>query len=304
MPSPTLIELEGVNGEWFTLSGVGKGDRGVWLAPEMSGLFDAPVKTLWNSHAFQRGSTYAGKRELQRDVVFGVHIKNTPDMSWEENHSEFRKALGSFDDEATLWVQTDNSRRSLKFRLSEQPSFTPTRDPNLASYGLLVVTATAGDPDWVEEDFIASWTSTKSTLDGSWETGTIEVSNPTDLPAWPMWIVPDSVIARLPDVSWGSRRFNSATYDAATVDANRRIVLPETLPGYPVRIDTQPDAMMGGYQSKDKSFGKRMNGIRFLYSIPRYTEPTLLPIAIKSAPAGVKLELRLKRAWSGPMGLQ
>ena len=43
----TTVELEGVNGEWFTLAGDQAGDRGVWLATGVSGLFDPPVKASY-----------------------------------------------------------------------------------------------------------------------------------------------------------------------------------------------------------------------------------------------------------------
>lgn len=43
----TLVELEGVNGEWFTLAGPGEGDRGVYLGTDVKGLYDPPVKVVY-----------------------------------------------------------------------------------------------------------------------------------------------------------------------------------------------------------------------------------------------------------------
>ena len=42
----TVIEIEGCNGEWFTIAGPRAGDRGVWLGTGVSGIYDPPVKVV------------------------------------------------------------------------------------------------------------------------------------------------------------------------------------------------------------------------------------------------------------------
>ena len=45
MKSGTVVELQGVNGEWFNLT---TGDRGVYLSTDVKGaFFDPPVKAVY-----------------------------------------------------------------------------------------------------------------------------------------------------------------------------------------------------------------------------------------------------------------
>ncbi|MFE3795610.1 hypothetical protein [Nocardia tengchongensis] len=73
-PTPALIELTGVDGSVWVLSGPGQARQGVELGSNPSGLYDAPVTTIWNESAFQIGSTFAGYKNPKRDVVFSVNI--------------------------------------------------------------------------------------------------------------------------------------------------------------------------------------------------------------------------------------
>ena len=311
-----LVELEGINGDWFTLSGEGMGEQGVYLGTDVDNIYDTPVKTLYTEHAFQEGATYAGHRVLRRDLVMGLWVTDDNGESVQENDSRLRKAL-SYEKEFRLWI-TDperGSRRHLRLRLSEQPQVKMENDPRLLGRMKVVLSCTAGDPWWYEADYTSTFTSTESVGEGVFTSGTVLVENPTDRDVYPEWILGKGAggadvgcIPRLPDISWGDKRHNgygpNGYFDAAAVFANRRIVMAEVLANYPVRVETRPDARDGGYQSRDKSYPQRMKMVRFLYPIPAYTPPTPLPVSISKAPAGTAIQLRIPRPWSRPWGLE
>lgn len=283
------------------------GEQGCWLGTDVSGFYDTPVRTIYHEHAFQEGATYGGKRILRRDLVFGVWVTDDNGVPWEENDSRLRKAL-SYDSEFKLWITTESSRRHLKVRLSEQPDVSMENDPRLLGRQKVVLTCTAGDPWWYDADYTDEFESTVTTAAGTFQSGFVTVSNPCDHEVYPEWILPHASVPRLPDFSWGDKRHNgwstNGYFDAATVYANRQIVMAEVLSGYPVRVETRPDARDGGYQSNDQTYRQRMKMIRFLYPIPAYTEPIQIPVAISKAPAGTQIQLRMPRPWSRPWGLE
>ncbi|MBP2211080.1 hypothetical protein JOJ87_001424 [Rhodococcus ruber] len=307
-PELTLIEWEGHNGEWFTLAGVGSGDRGVHLSSQISGIWDDPFNSIWNSHAFQIGADFGGIRTNQRDVVFGVHVKGTASASWRENDSEFRKSFSPLRD-SKLWIETPDSRRHLNLRLSETPQFAPEIDPNKIKYGAVVYTCVAGNPRWYEPDVTSTWVSPTDTtaVDGSGNftttsSGTVAVSNPTDTTIWLKWVLQayPGAIYTLPDFSFGDDRF-----ERAEIDATRSIVMPPLMADEHLVVDTDEHALNGQVNSSlDTQVYIRMNGVQFLYPIPPYTKTTHLPVSVTGAPAGVGVQCVQQRPWSRPFGLQ
>lgn len=305
MPKAAKIRLEGCNGEWFTLSGHGRADKQVDLSTDPSGIFDAPVKTIYNSHAFQVGATYGGKRYLHRDVVFGINVfgesKTRGKMSWEQADSQWRKAW-SYDEDCKLWAIGDtNDARYLKLRLAEEPMLEPRKDPRLTDYGLVTMTTIAADPWWYSAGAEDSWTSTLSSTGGQIRSGTVTVSNPTDVPLWLQWVVQGGAGVKwsLPDFSFGSDAF-----ERASQDANKIIPMPALLADEHIHVDTNPDALNGQVNSTlDTQVYMRMQGRQFLYPVPPYTPPTELPVRVTNAPAGVGVQVRMSRAWSRPWGL-
>ncbi|WP_306363373.1 hypothetical protein [Nocardia sp. CC227C] len=92
-----MITVTGVDGSLWTIAGQGRGREGVELATSPSGLYDAPVTTIWNQSAFQVGSSFGGFRTNKRDVVFAVNIFEAAGRSWESVDSAWRKAwAGTF----------------------------------------------------------------------------------------------------------------------------------------------------------------------------------------------------------------
>ncbi|PXX52633.1 hypothetical protein DFR70_13218 [Nocardia tenerifensis] len=288
-----MITVTGVDGSQWTIAGQGSGREGVELATSPTGLYDAPVTTIWNQSAFQAGSSFGGYRTNKRDVVFAVNVFQTAGRSWEATDSAWRKAW-AYDRDTTLTITTDFGTRSLKLRMSEQPDFKPDKDPHLKSIGKVVMTCTAGNPWWVESDVTGTWTSTMDTTGaGKSQSGAITIANPTDQPMWLKWVCSAPGKWTLPDFSWG----------AVDRDSARVITLPATAAGKDLTVDTDPMEEM--IVAKDGSqIWALMNGVSFLYPVPPYTSATSIPVSVIGAPAGASVLVVQPRNWSRPWGLQ
>ncbi|MEV0251161.1 phage tail protein [Nocardia sp. NPDC050712] len=288
-----MITVTGVDGSRWTIAGQGSGREGVELATSPTGLYDAPVTTIWNQSAFQAGSSFGGYRTNKRDVVFAVNVFQTAGSSWEAVDSAWRKAW-AYDRDATLTITTDFGTRTLKLRMSEQPDFKPDKDPHLKSIGKVVMTCTAGNPWWVESDVTGSWISTTDTTGaGKSQSGTITIANPTDQPMWLKWVCSAPGKWTLPDFSWG----------AVDRDGTRVITLPLTAAGKDLTVDTDPMEEM--IVAKDGSqVWALMNGVSFLYPVPPYTPATAVPVSVSGAPTGASVLVVQPRNWSRPWGLQ
>ena len=258
----TVVVLEGVNGERFTLAGPDAGDRGIYLATGVTGLYDPPVKVVWEEPGNFPGSRYLSHRIMRRDLVFGVEILDDdgPGNSWQERESGWRKAW-SFTKDCKLHVWTPESGwRTLKVRLGEQPEVDMFTDPRLRTINLTKMTTVAGDPFWYGEDEVysaATQTDTRfdpNALQLPWpwphkelpkETLVIDVKdglNPTDQHVFPKWAVPGSTEAPampyIPGLPWLGAPKSHATLwtipDYSWDDdehANRRLRLPALIGG-------------------------------------------------------------------------
>ncbi|MFI5775974.1 phage tail protein [Nocardia sp. NPDC051570] len=292
MAQAATIEVEGVDGSHWVLAGPGQGREGVALGTTPTGLYDAPVTTIWNSTAFQIGATYGGANWQKRDVVFGVNVYETDSDSWETVDSAWRKAW-AYDRDSGLVVTTEFGSRTLHLRMSQQPDFKPLRDPHLKSWSQVTMTCTAGVPWWVEDDVTATAVSTIDTRpDGASETLWLPVSNPTDQPLWLRWVATAPGSWTLPDYSWADDK-NKA----------RLITLPTVTAGQHLTVDTDP--MQEMIVSADRtSVWARMNGKMFMYPVPPWTPATKVPVTVKGAPPGATIQVRCPRNWSRPWGLQ
>ncbi|WP_146251116.1 phage tail protein [Nocardia tenerifensis] len=287
-----MITITGVDGSRWTVAGQGRGQEGVELATSPSGLYDAPVSTIWNQTAFQIGSSFGGYRINKRDVVFAVNIFQTPGLAWESVDSAWRKAW-AYDRDSTMTITTDYGTRALALRLSEQPDFKPEKDPHLKRWGKVVMTCIAGNPWWVESDVTSSWTSTIDTIGGAIQSGSLTVANPTDQPMWLKWVCSAPGKWTLPDFSW----------IAGDRDAARMVTLPLAARGQDLTVDTDPMEEM--IVAADKSqFWALMNGVSFLYPVPPYTPSTSMPVKVTGAPTGASIMAVQQRNWSRPWGLQ
>ncbi|MFI8976921.1 phage tail protein [Nocardia asteroides] len=289
------MQIEGCNGDLVTISGPGMGAEGVILGTDLEGIYDAPVRTIYTEHAHQIGATYAGVRNLKRDITFGVWIGKEAGESWMSNDSRWRK-MWAYDRDTKFWIETEESgRRYLKVRLSEQPTFKPELDPNILQSGRVVMPVVAGDPWWYEQNHLTSSWVLESGTSGA---GFVEVSNPTDQELWLKWTLQGGAKWVVPDFSFGDNRFKRGVADAA-----RRIQMPKQAAGQTFLINTDPFED----QLRDPAgiqVWSLMNGVSFNYPIPPYTKKTLLPVAVSEASAGVGIQVRCIPAWSRPWGLE
>ena len=172
------IEVEGVDGSTWVLNGPGAGREGVHLGESPDGIYDAPVRTLWQQGAFQEGATANGARWDARDVVFTAMIQGVSGRSWQDVDSQWRRAW-SYTADSVLRVTTPSGTRELKLRMFEAPKFTPDVDPRVNEFGEVVMTCRAGDPFWREQP-------DKQAVTASGASGTeyLRVVNPTDKDMW------------------------------------------------------------------------------------------------------------------------
>ncbi|MGK8554394.1 phage tail protein [Nocardia gipuzkoensis] len=291
-PNAAMIMVTGVDGSQWTIAGQGRGREGVELATSPSGLYDAPVTTIWNQSAFQIGSSFGGFRTNKRDVVFAVNIFQTSGRSWEAVDSAWRKAW-AYDRDSTLTITTDYGTRSLSLRMSEQPDFKPDKDPHLKMWGKVVMTCTAGNPWWVESDVTTTWTSTIDTTGGQIQAGTVTIANPTDQQMWLKWVCSAPGKWTVPDFSWTPGDDHAA----------RVVTLPRTATAQDLTVDTDPMEEM--IVAADKSqIWALMNGVSFLHPVPPYTPATAVPVSVTGAPTGASVLVVQPRNWSRPWGLQ
>lgn len=305
MTADTRIQVETPSGDWWTLAGTGKGDRGVWLGQRVEGLWMAPKETIWNSTAFQDGATYGGDRNPKRDITMDVEIIGTRTASWERCWSDWIRAWKT-DDDCKLWYETDNSRRWLNVRVGKNASMSPNIDPIKRGHATITMNLTAGDPWWYEDFHPSSYVTTTDTIGGGTETGHVELSNPTPLEMWPIWVTQGTAGIRWTIPDWS---FGNDDHERAIEDADRTIELAPLINGEHLLIDTDPLAEDGQFNSSlDTEFHQRMGGVRLMYQVTPYTgsedEPIIWPISVRHAPIGAGIELRMRRAFPTPMGMQ
>ncbi|MFE7799003.1 phage tail protein [Nocardia sp. NPDC057440] len=308
-PDGALIEWEGCNGEWWTLSGEGQWDRGVCLADEddgtdFDGMYDSPFTAIYNSTAFQIGATYGGYREDKYDFILAIHVIGTKQMPWRYIDSEFRKSM-SVKRDAKIWVTTEDSRRHLAVRLGAKPKIKAVNDPNSEQYGLLLLPLVGAFPRWIEEPFKSTFITQTDTTVSGFETGYVTVSNPLpeDYEIYLQWRIQASnagLVVTLPDYSFGNDE-----YLRAEEDALRKVELAPLLLNEHLLIDTDKMAFNGQFNSSlDTEFPQRMGGKRFAYNIPGNTPPTQLPIKVSKAPIGTGIQVVCPRPWPRPWGLE
>ncbi|ANA86964.1 minor tail protein [Gordonia phage Strosahl] len=322
----TVVELEGVNGERFNLT---TGDRGIYLDTDPSGLYDPPVKVVYEEPGNFPGARYLSHRILRRDVVFGVIILNDGDFgpsSWLSRDSEWRKAW-AFDRDCKLYITTPNSgTRYLKLRLGEQMDISLITDPRGNTLNTAIVSAIAGDPFWYEDDVHYS---VETTTDTSFtpstpvaqrpkETLYLDVDpidgrgglNPTDQYIFPTWTVPGSTVP-YPTIggepNWAQARTTVITLPDYSFEdpefENRRLQLPGLVHGENCVVEADPRLEQVSSESGSQVWA-RMNGVRFRNAIPPYTRDREFEITASGCVPGQVISLYLHRPWSRPWGLE
>lgn len=340
LSSDTIVEVEGVNGEWFNLT---TGDQGAYLATDVEGCFyDPPVKVVVEEPGNYPGARYLNHRILKRDIVFGVQILNDQKIgprSWLSRDSEWRKAW-AFNRDTKIYVTTpDSGTRYLKVRLFENPKVKMHTDPRGEPINLTEMSCISYDPFWYEDDRVFSAkTKTDTRFEptfwpgGIWpwqelpkETLKIKVGaeqgglNPTDQYIAPKWTVPGST-EPIPgfdmsllgvdihiDIPWETAPFTQFVIPDYSFEdpafADRRVKTPGLIYGEDcvINVDTREEQMSSRSGSQ---VWARMNGVRFRNWIPPYTESREFVIDASGCAPGQIITLRLPRPWSRCWGLE
>lgn len=340
MRSDTIVELEGVNGEWATLAGPDAGDQGIWLAPGVTGIYDAPIKVVYEEPGTYPGARFLSGRILRRDIVFAVEILNdahySGESSWLSRDSFWRK-MWSFSQDCKLYVTTKESgTRYLKLRLGQAPEIDVTTDPKLNQANMAKMTCISGDPFWYEDDVVYSAVTKKDTrftpsnLLQSLETfslpnETLQITvdpsdgkgglNPTDQEIWLKWTVPASQqpaptgivagIEQVLDISTAPfTQFTIPDYSFANdANANRRLQSPGLIYGEDCVVDTDPRVEQWT-AANGAPVWARTGGVRFVNPVPPWTEKQTFQIGVSGCAPGQMITLRLPRPWSRPWGLE
>lgn len=336
----TVVEIEGCNGEWFTIAGANEGDRGVHLGTEVKGIYDPPVKVVYEEPGNYPGARYLNHRVMRRDITFAAVIlndKRTRGESWMSRDSEWRKAF-AFDRDSKIHVTTEESgTRTLKVRLGEAPEVDMRVDPDGQSLNVAAMTLIAGDPFWYEEDVVYSVkTKTDTRFDPTFmsppwpwealpkETLTIRVDpsdgrgglNPTDQYIFLKWGVPGST-EKVHDFPWPFPPGIAIPWERAPFtqwvipdysfenpeQANRRLRMPGMICGEDCIIDSDPRVEQVSSNSGSQIWA-RMNGVRFRNAVPPYTRDKEFEITVSGCAPGQMVTLRLPRPWSRPWGLE
>jgi hypothetical protein len=302
------VEIFGVDDEHVIINGPGVSTK-LFMATDPKGLLDAPVTTKYKSSAYQRGSTYQGKKIEQRDITFGVHIKGDDPADWEYLDSKWRSM---WDYEPDPWapnstltkmtVTTSRSgSRSLYLALSANPVIETKHDPRLTQSSVVPMTVVADQPMWFEDDFENLPFDYFETGSSGTSDGFVTVENPTDQPMFLKWVVTRGKWT-LPDFSWSGKKYDR---EPGGEWSNRKITLPELTAlegGATVDLDRM-HLMVRDFN--DTNLIGRMNGIFFMHAIPPYTRPYELPVKVENAPVGgARVEIYTPRRWSRPWGIQ
>lgn len=293
------IDVFGVHGEFFRISGPGAGLQGVQLMPRLKGMIDAPAKSLWIPSSF--GQQFVDFKWQRREVVFTVNIfdEEGDPAVWESIDSKWRFAF-DWVHETTIRFSLGGNYRDLKVRLLEEPkAYTEGewegKDPHLYACSTVVMTLAAELPFFVGPSDFYDW-------DGSTTSGReeIQLNVDCDVPVWPKWTLTDRATWRLPDFSWGSQEFGSGLQDLGRV-----VQLPYLPLGAGCVADSDP-------RKQTLLAANRMNlqglwrGQDLLYPIQGGTYDTI-PVSVADCSAGWRMQLEVPkwytRPWGRPVGL-
>lgn len=288
-----------MHGEWFCISGPGKGDQGVELMPKLSGCIDAPVKSLWIPSSY--GQSFVDFKWQRRDIVFTVNIfddEGDPEV-WRTIDSRWRYAF-DYIQETTIRFTTNGSYRDLRVRLLEEPKAYESgpwegKDPALYACSTVVMTVAAELPFYVGPSDFYDWSG-----EGSSGSEEFQLNVDCDVPVWPKWTLTDQARWRLPDFSYGNN-----DYGTGTMDLGRTVVLPYLPPGAGCVADSDPRKQTLLAQNRINLQGL-WAGQDLLYPIPGGTYSTI-PVSVTDAVDGFRLQLEIpkwySRPWSRPVGL-
>ena len=282
----TTIKIIGVNGETATIAGERAGDKGVYLASELSGFMDPEVVVQSESPANYPGGRYVSHRTQVRRVLFAVEILNDGPgfRSWRSRDSEWRK-MWAYDKPTQIQVSTPDGTRTLNAHLESVEVVTDI-DPNIQPINRTIMTVVAYDPFWwgIERTYEAE-------VANGFATVSVPEANPTDQDVWPIWVVEADGQWTLPDYSFKNDDL-----------ADRRVELPVLAVGEHTVVNTNPMARQLTSVTNSPVW-QRMNGKRFRHPIPPYTGEVDFLVSRNGSSTSRKVQLRLQRPFSRPWGM-
>jgi len=303
--SEVKIEIFGVHGEYFCVSGPGAGKQGVILMPKLKGLIDAPVQSLWLPGAY--GQSFVDFRWERREVVFTVHIfaDDGDSETWHSIDSRWRFAW-DYVKETTIRYTSSDGYRDLKVRLLEEPQAYDTsswegKDPHLYSEATVLMTVAAELPFFVGPSDFYEWDDSEfASLDKTEGRRTFQLNVDCDVPVWPKWTLSDQARWKLPDFSWGNEE-----YGRGITDSGRTVELPYLPKGAGCVADSDPrrQTLLAANRINLQGLWK---GQDLLYPIAggTYSE---IPVSVRDAVDGFAMKLEVPkwytRPWSRPVGM-
>lgn len=278
----TVIEIEGVNGDYVVLSGPQVGRDGMWLASGLEGFFDPEVSTTTRSPANRPGTRLISHRILERTITFKVTIANDsgPGRSWEDRDARWRR-LWSWDQYTSIRAVSAGGERTLKARLQEIEVDTRF-DPHTNSATDVIMTVVADDPFWYgPTELLEGVVPANGSL-----TLTSLMANPTSNRIYPEWVLEAPGTWTVPDWS--------------PANPSKTITLPPALPGSHLLVSSDPASRQLLSSNRDPIW-QRMNGVRFRNHIPAYTGEVRFRVSVQSGGAR-QVQLRLNRPFDRPWG--
>lgn len=285
------------------LAGDFAGEEGIRLGKgQVQGFYHAPVDTEWKRARRQRGGSFAGLENPARDMQLGFRVRAIAGQTWQETDALLRSCFTyqldpwwPGDALARIYVESDSDIRSLGVQMFEEPDFAPDISPEVLQYGNVFYKLRAGQSFWDGSTVVEPW-ETSATSDS----GTIEVSNPTDVEMFQTWVLTPGTWT-VPDVSWTGRphaRTPGGPYPT------RSITLQPVTPAMgSLTIQLDPMRVMMQDASGINVMGLVGGGYYFMHTIPPHTPPTPLPISVTDAPVGgARAELHQPRLWSNCIG--
>ncbi len=300
--SSAKVEVFG-NDEHFILNGPGVSPKLFLTKGGVKGIYDAPVTTFYKSSAFQKGSTYQGKKYQQRDLTFGVSIKGENPADWQDLEDRFRSAwvfdIDPWDPDATLTklsITTPSSgTRSLYVALTEAPAPDMEQDGHLRSASIMPISAVAPQPFWFEDRWETEPFDYFETGSSGTSEGFVTIANPTPLPMHLEWVVTRGKWT-LPDYSWTGKKHQRVP---GGTWANRKITLPlltDVNGGARIVVRRTEELMIRDFAGTNLIGA--MNGIYFMHTIAPFTPETNLPVKVENAPTGgARVDVYCKRRW-------
>lgn len=288
------------NGQQIIVSGPGAPSDQIELGKgQVAGLYHAPVDTEWSSARRQRGGSFKGLENPARDMTVGFHLYATKDDPLEVVESRLRSMFTYHldpwwpeDELARIVVESADDERELHVQMFDEPEFAPNLDPTMLQYGNVFYKLRSAQPFWESKTAMTWWETSASS--GS---GTITVSNPTDVPMYQRWVLTPGTWT-VPDFAWAGPPRRRTPADARTITLK-----PVTTAMGALVVDLDPMRIMMADEAGTNVMGQVGGGYYFLHEIPPHTPKTDLPISVTDAPAGgARAELHQPRLWSMPWG--